>query len=82
MFDLPETLYLVVVRYPDCGLASGGDVTTDIDDAADQAAEVLDKEGADVPFRVLRIADSLNCDDVTADVLDVIARRRARRAAA
>lgn len=81
MFDLPATTYVVIVNRPIWGLSSN-DVTTDIDDAADQASEVLDKEGPDVPFRVLRIADSLNCDDVTADVLDVIARRQAKRAAA
>ena len=81
MFDLPPTTYVVIVNRPIWGLSSN-DVTTDIDDAADQAAEVLDKEGPDVPFRVLRIADSLNTDDVTADVLAVIAARRGQRVAA
>jgi hypothetical protein len=31
--------------------------------------------------RVLRIADSLNCDDVTADVFDILAARGAQYAA-
>jgi hypothetical protein len=78
---LPPVFYIVLCSLPVEGFASGGDPVTTLDDAADLVAE-LDKYAGDIPARVLRIADSLNCDDVTADVFDVIARRMAQRMAA
>lgn len=79
MFDLPPVMYLVLTDYPDLGLGSP-DVTVTLDDATDQAAEALEKYGALI--RVLRFTDTMNVDDVTADVMAVMASRGAKLEAA
>ena len=79
MFDLPPIMYLVLTEYPDLGLGSL-DVKTTLDDAADQAAEAMGKYGAAI--RVLRFTDTMNIDDVTADVMAVMASRGAKLEAA
>jgi hypothetical protein len=72
MFDLPPIMYLVLTEYPDLGLGSP-DVKTTLNDAADQAAEAMEKYGAAI--RVLRFTDAMNVDDVTADALAALERR-------
>lgn len=56
------------------------DPSVTMDDAADSVAETV-KHWGDIPIRVLRISDSLNTDDCTADAFDIIAKRMKGRAA-
>ena len=68
---LPPVGYLVVSKYHRFGVGSH-DITADWDQALDHAAESM---AEDRPFQVLRITDTLNCDDVTEDVIEAIERR-------
>jgi hypothetical protein len=80
MSALPPALFIVI------GLDRGewfnaDDPCTTLDDAADAVGETLKHWGDDIPVRVLRISDTLNTDDVTADAFDLIAKRMKGRAA-
>jgi hypothetical protein len=79
---LPPVMFVVLVEYrlTDNKSAFGfhGDPLPDLDAAADQVAEVM-KDWSDHLVTVLRITDTLNCDDVTADVLDTLRLRLVQR---
>ena len=79
--NLPPETFVILADYGyPIGIGYHSDPQFSMDAAADQVGE-LRKEARDYPVRVLRIADSLNCDDVTADVFDILAARGAQYAA-
>jgi len=69
------TIFIVLATYPTEGEGYAGDPVYTLDDAADVIVETERLYGSMIPVRVLRIADSLNCDDVTACAFDLIAKR-------
>jgi len=71
---LPTVFYLVLVDFPNCGLAMANDPVMTLDDAADLVAQYEAYE-----TRALRITDMLTTTDVTDDCIDVIAARRRER---
>ena len=78
----PDTFYLVAVNFARLGFGSGGDITTEWDDAVDQYAEqVGDDERARV-FRIEMDADNMPAAiaDVTADADETVAKRTGRAA--
>jgi hypothetical protein len=56
------------------------DPCTTLDEAADAIGETV-KHWGDIPMRVLRVSDSLNTDDCTADAFALIDARMKERAA-
>jgi hypothetical protein len=79
MSALPAVTYIVLACDKGAWF-NADDPSLTMDDAADAVAETL-KHWGDIPVRVLRISETLNTDDVTADAFDLIAKRMKGRAA-
>ena len=78
---LPPVMFFVVVEFDQpTGSVIGfaGDPVPDLDTAADQVGEVM-KDPSDRVVAVLRLSDTLNCDDVTADAYDTLRLRMVQR---
>jgi hypothetical protein len=79
MSALPPVIYIVLAC--DRGAWFNADDPRDTLAAAADAVGETHKHWGDIPVRVLRISDTLNTDDVTADAFDIIAKRMKERAA-
>jgi hypothetical protein len=81
MSALPPVTFIVLVNAAKYGWHNACDPVTTIDAAADWVGETQVFWGETATIRVLRISDTLNTDDVTADAFDIIAKRMKGRAA-
>lgn len=76
---MPRTAYVVATDFNGFGLGNAGDMTDSIEDAADQAAECMDKDGQ--PFRAFRLDFDVetnaleSASDVTDEITSIIAAR-------